>query len=84
MQTDAPTNMPLLHIKDFSLQFLSQGEKVTQVLEHINLRVSPGETCALVGESGSGKPVTATGRRDKPHSHRRFYSIRWAEHQWLV
>ena len=59
MQTDAPTNMPLLHIKDFSLQFLSQGEKVTQVLEHINLRVSPGETCALVGESGSGKSVTA-------------------------
>ena len=49
---------PLLHIKDFSVQFVS-GTETTTAVNAISLRVNAGEIVALVGESGSGKSVTS-------------------------
>lgn len=44
----------MLQVEDVSHTFRNAGETV-QVLDHINLSVSKGETVALLGSSGSGK-----------------------------
>ncbi|MCW3074796.1 MAG: transporter ATP-binding protein [Flaviaesturariibacter sp.] len=51
-------SQPLLHIKDFSVQFVTERETTTAV-NKISLTVNRGEIVALVGESGSGKSVTS-------------------------
>ena len=50
--------MPLLEIKNLSLEFGTGGAAVRAV-EDVSLSVAAGETVCLVGESGCGKSVTA-------------------------
>ena len=50
--------MPLLEIKDLSLDFRS-AEGAVRALDRISLELDAGETLCLVGESGCGKSVTA-------------------------
>jgi peptide/nickel transport system ATP-binding protein len=50
--------MPLLSIKNLSVQFSNDGE-ITTAVNNISVEVTPGEILAIVGESGSGKSVTA-------------------------
>jgi len=50
--------LPLLSIKNLSIQFSNEGE-INQVVKNISVDVAAGEILAIVGESGSGKSVTA-------------------------
>jgi oligopeptide/dipeptide ABC transporter ATP-binding protein len=50
--------MPLLEIKNLSLQFTASGARHA-VLDDVSLSIGAGETVCLVGESGCGKSVTA-------------------------
>jgi peptide/nickel transport system ATP-binding protein len=50
--------IPLLEIKNLSLDFIAQSGTVT-ALKNISFSVNRGEVVALVGESGSGKSVTS-------------------------
>jgi peptide/nickel transport system ATP-binding protein len=50
--------MPLLEIKNLSLQFTASGTRHT-VVDDVSLSIEAGETVCLVGESGCGKSVTA-------------------------
>ena len=49
---------PVAALTDFSLSLVRNGVR-SQVLEHIDLEIRPGEILGLVGESGSGKSVLA-------------------------
>lgn len=49
---------PLLQIKDLSISFTLEGERLS-VVDGLSFNVNPGETVALVGESGCGKSLTA-------------------------
>ncbi|MDT5267332.1 MAG: peptide/nickel transport system ATP-binding protein ddpF [Mycobacterium sp.] len=49
---------PVAALTDFSLSLVRNGIR-SQILEHIELRIRPGEILGLVGESGSGKSVLA-------------------------
>ena len=51
-------DLPLLSIKNLSVDFISENKKTT-ALKNISFSVNKGEIVALVGESGSGKSVTA-------------------------
>lgn len=44
----------VLEVRNLSKTY-SEGGRSLSVLEDINLRIMPGETCAVVGPSGSGK-----------------------------
>ncbi len=48
---------PVLDIRDLSVGFAGHAG-VTQVLDRVALRVTPGEIVGLAGESGSGKSTT--------------------------
>ena len=50
--------LPLLRIKDLSIDFVSESG-ITAALKNVSLTVSRSEILAIVGESGSGKSVTA-------------------------
>ena len=50
---------PLIEIKDLCVRFQMPDHHVDAV-QHVSLKVYPGERVAIVGESGSGKSVTAT------------------------
>lgn len=50
--------MPLLQIKDFSVDFVTDSG-TTSAVQNISFEINRGETVAIVGESGSGKTVTS-------------------------
>lgn len=50
--------MPLLQIKDFSVDFVTDSA-TTSAVKNISFGINRGETVAIVGESGSGKTVTS-------------------------
>jgi peptide/nickel transport system ATP-binding protein len=49
---------PLLQIKDFSVDFVTESG-TTSAVKNISFDINNGETVAIVGESGSGKTVTS-------------------------
>lgn len=50
--------LPLLSIKNLSIDFVSEGASIN-ALHSVSITINRGETVALVGESGSGKSITA-------------------------
>jgi peptide/nickel transport system ATP-binding protein len=50
--------MPLLEIKDLTLEFISGG-RALRAVDGVSLQMNAAETVCLVGESGSGKSATA-------------------------
>ena len=52
------TGVPLLDVKDLTVQFATRRGTVTAV-RSVNVSVAKGETVGIVGESGSGKSVTS-------------------------
>ena len=54
------TGVPLLDVKDLTVQFATRRGTVTAV-RSVNITVAKGETVGIVGESGSGKSVTSYG-----------------------
>ncbi|TVP52487.1 MAG: ABC transporter ATP-binding protein [Halomonas sp.] len=52
----APTETPLLSVDNISAAYSNNAQNV---LNSINLALSPGQTLAVVGESGSGKSTLA-------------------------
>lgn len=51
-------NFPLLQIKNFSVDFITESG-TTSAVKNISFEILRGETVAIVGESGSGKTVTS-------------------------
>ena len=52
------TGVPLLDVKDLTVQFATRRGTVTAV-RSVDVSVAKGETVGIVGESGSGKSVTS-------------------------
>src|SRR5256884_4740800 len=58
LRVNAPPPVPLLDIKDVTVEFSTRRGTVRAV-KNIDLSVAKGETVGIVGESGSGKSVTS-------------------------
>src|SRR5436190_21822598 len=56
--SNAPPGIPLLDIKDLTVEF-STRRGIVKAVKNIDLQVAKGETVGIVGESGSGKSVTS-------------------------
>ena len=52
------TNMPLLSVRDLTVEFVTRRGKVSAV-QQVDISVDRGETLGNFGESGSGKSVTS-------------------------
>ena len=50
--------MPLLDVKNLTVEF-SSGSKPVTAVDNLSFSIDPGETVAVVGESGSGKTTAA-------------------------
>jgi ABC-type glutathione transport system ATPase component len=71
------TGVPLLDVKDLTVQFATRRGTVTAV-RSVNVQVGKGETVGIVGESGSGK-IRHLLRGDA-HSRPRRQDRRWHDH----
>ncbi len=60
VNADAGIELPLLSVKNISLEFRTRSGRV-HALEDISFDVSRGEMVGIVGESGSGKSVLCYG-----------------------
>ncbi len=58
LRSNAPPPVPLLDIKDLTVEFATR-RGIVKAVKNINIEVAKGETLAIVGESGSGKSVTS-------------------------
>src|SRR5688572_22319913 len=58
LRRNIPPQVPLLDIKDLTVEF-STRRGIVQAVKNIDLQVAKGETVGIVGESGSGKSVTS-------------------------
>ena len=58
MSESITTSIPLLDIKDLTVEFQTRRGTVKAV-QHIDIAIAKGETVGIVGESGSGKSVTS-------------------------
>jgi peptide/nickel transport system ATP-binding protein len=56
--SNAPPRVPLLDVKDLTVEF-STRRGIVKAVQQIDIAVGKGETLAIVGESGSGKSVTS-------------------------
>src|SRR3954469_21790743 len=56
--SNAPPPVPLLDIKDLTVEFQTR-RGIVKAVKNIDLQVAKGETVGIVGESGSGKSVTS-------------------------
>jgi peptide/nickel transport system ATP-binding protein len=58
LRLNTPPAVPLLDIKDLTVEFATR-RGIVKAVRNINIQVAKGETLAIVGESGSGKSVTS-------------------------
>jgi peptide/nickel transport system ATP-binding protein len=58
LRLNTPPAVPLLDIKDLTVEFATR-RGIVKAVKNINIAVAKGETLAIVGESGSGKSVTS-------------------------
>src|SRR6201997_76839 len=58
MRVAVTTDVPLLTIKDLTVEFTTR-RGIVKAVQHVNISVAKGETLGIVGESGSGKSVTS-------------------------
>ena len=58
LRLNTPPAVPLLDIKDLTVEFATR-RGIVRAVKNIDLQVAKGETVGIVGESGSGKSVTS-------------------------
>jgi peptide/nickel transport system ATP-binding protein len=58
LRLNTPPAVPLLDIKDLTVEFATR-RGIVRAVKNIDLQVGKGETVGIVGESGSGKSVTS-------------------------
>jgi NitT/TauT family transport system ATP-binding protein len=56
----ATAGQAAIELRDVTKRFATPGGGVYTALEHLDLRVEPGEFCAVVGPTGCGKSTTLT------------------------